>query len=208
MWLLRGAGDPLGTKQASSRAEKQRFPKDGRMELTLDQFVMCTTGRSLILILHQVYSFFSQLHLNRYFDVHSLASFYSYCSLGYSNSLCFILGILCIFQTKCWVWLCPAVILIQMVTTAPGSSLGLASCCFPEQILERVPWCSDQIYLLCQLMQIAISFENHICICIWNLRLFLCPSAGQRSCRGSDRWGRTSARQTDRWTGKAGKAGG
>lgn len=139
MWLLRGAGDPLGTKQASSRAEKPCFPKDGRMELTLDQFVMCTTGRSLILILHQVYSFFSQLHLNRYFDVHSLASFYSYCSLGYSNSLCFILGILCIFQTKCWVWLCPAVILIQMVTTAPGSSLGLASCCLPEQILERVP---------------------------------------------------------------------
>lgn len=77
MWLLRGAGDPLGTKQASPRAEKQHFPKDGRMELTLDQFVMCTTGRSLILILGQVYSFFSQLHLNRYFDVHSLASFYT-----------------------------------------------------------------------------------------------------------------------------------
>lgn len=75
--LLKGAGDPLGSKGAPSRAEKQRFPKDDRMELTLDQFITCTTERSFISILQHVYSFLSLLHLNRHFYVHPPASFYT-----------------------------------------------------------------------------------------------------------------------------------
>lgn len=43
------------------------------MEVTLDQFIMWTSGRALIL--HHVYSFLSQLHLNRHFCVYSAAFF-------------------------------------------------------------------------------------------------------------------------------------
>lgn len=63
-------------------------------------------------------------------------------------------------------------------------------------------FCPDQTHLLCQLMETAISYENHNCSCIWNLGLFLCPRSWAGQGEGTSAW------QTDRRTGKAGKAPG